>query len=93
LVQALAGSLAKKIPFPGEENIVTIARAIQIIGIAVCVGDQIPLERCPCFVALALSETKERVKDLLEGALDDWTAPESRVVTDWGRPSAASSVV
>ena len=93
LEQALAGSLAKKIPFSGEENIVTIARAIQIIGIALCIRNQVPLERCPCFIALALSETKERVKDLLEGALDDWTEPEARVVTDWGRSPAPRSLV
>jgi hypothetical protein len=37
-------------------------------------AENTPLDRCQCFIDLALAETKERVKQVLATALDDWTA-------------------
>ena len=59
-----AKELAKKIPIPVvDEKTAVVARGIQMIGISLCLSRNIPLERCQCFIDLALAETKEQVKD------------------------------
>lgn len=84
--QALATSLAKKIPIPGEEQIELVARGIQLVGIAVCLQAGRRLTRCQCFVDLALSQTQDRVKDLLQGELEGLGQAHWRVSTDLPRP-------
>ena len=50
-----------------------VARGVQVAGILLCVMDGRDLARCECFVDLALTETKERVKQILICAMTDWT--------------------
>jgi hypothetical protein len=91
--QAMASALAMKIPIPGEEQVVLVARGLQIVGIAICLHARRPLTRCQCFIDLALSETKERVKTILEGELDALTKPGERVSTDLPRSPARRTLV
>jgi tetrahydromethanopterin S-methyltransferase subunit C len=75
LARAAAKELAEKIPIPViDERTMAVARGLQVIGISLCLAENTPLDRCQCFIDLALAETKERVKQVLATALDDWTA-------------------
>lgn len=72
LVQLIARKLATKIPLPWDAQVVAVARGMQMIGILVCLNDGRNLIHCQCFVDLAIDETKERVKQIVAGALHDW---------------------
>jgi len=37
-------------------------------------------ERCQCFIDLALTETKEQVKEKLAAALGDWAQPSVKMI-------------
>ncbi|HKN52818.1 MAG TPA: hypothetical protein VJX66_09970, partial [Amycolatopsis sp.] len=50
-----------------------VARGVQLTGIMLCLAAGRDLTHCPCFIELALNETKDRVKKILTAALDDWT--------------------
>ena len=93
MIQAVARKLARKIPLPWDHQVITVARGMQIIGILLCVRDGRNLAHCQCFVDLAIDETKERVKRILAGALDDW--PDLEVFPaqrSSGEPAADSAV-
>ena len=66
-----------------DEKTAVIARGLQMIGIAMCVARGIPLERCQCFIDLALAETKEQVKEKLATALGDWAEPSAKMIESW----------
>lgn len=70
--QQLARELATKIPLPGDEQLVAAARGVQVTGILVCVFNGDDLTRCQCFVDLALTEAKTRIKSLMVTAMGDW---------------------
>lgn len=72
MVQVIARKLATKIPLPWDAKMVAVARGIQILGILVCLSDGNELTHCQCFIDLAIDETKERVKQILASAVDDW---------------------
>jgi hypothetical protein len=82
--RAVARELAQRIPIPvlDQKNVV-VARGLQMIGILLCLSQGIPLNRCQSFIDLALAETKERVKQILTGAMDDWTSPSLALLTTW----------
>ena len=83
--RSVAKELAKRILIPGVDHEVPIvARGLQIVGIVLCLSQNIPLNRCQSFIDLALTETKERVKQILVGAMDDWTRPTPRMLAAWG---------
>ncbi|MGH3772254.1 MAG: hypothetical protein ACRDRW_12800 [Pseudonocardiaceae bacterium] len=74
--RAIARELVQRIPIPViDQKIVAVARGLQIIGILLCLSQGIPLNQCQSFIDLALTEAKERVKQILIGAMDDWTSP------------------
>lgn len=73
VAQVVARELASKLPLPSDAQFVAVARGLQITGILLCVVDGRELIRCPCFIDLALAESKARVKQILVAALDDWT--------------------
>jgi hypothetical protein len=55
-----------------------------MIGISLCLARGIPLERCQCFVDLALKETKDQVKEKLATALGNWARPSVEMIESWG---------
>jgi hypothetical protein len=80
----VAKELSKKIPIPViDEKTAVVARGIQMFGISICLSRGIPLERCQCFIDLALEETKEQVKEKLAAALGDWTEPSVKMIESW----------
>lgn len=65
--------LVKRIPIvPVDAKLTAAARAIQLAGITLCLMNERPLTRCDCFIDLALTETKERVSQILETRLANW---------------------
>jgi hypothetical protein len=70
--EALARELFAKIPLPVDAKLTAAARGVQIVGILLCMANGRDLSRCECFVALALSETKERLKQILAAGAGDW---------------------
>lgn len=72
LAETVARELAENLPLPVDAKITAVARGVQLTGIVVCIAGGRDLTRCPCFIDLALNETKERVKKILTAAVDDW---------------------
>jgi hypothetical protein len=65
--------LVKRIPIaPVDAKLIAAARAIQMAGIALCLIEGRPLTRCDYFIDLALTETKERVSQILQTRLANW---------------------
>jgi hypothetical protein len=65
--------LVKRIPIvPIDAKLAATARAIQMAGITLCLIEGRPLTKCDCFIDLALTETKERVSQILETRLANW---------------------
>lgn len=71
--QAFADELASKIPLPIDAKMIAVARGVQVAGILLCVMDNRDLARCECFIDLTLAETKERLQQILDAAMSDWT--------------------
>jgi hypothetical protein len=79
---AVVRQLAQRIPIPAiDQKTIVVARGLQMIGILLCISQGIPLNRCQSFIDLALAETKERVKQILVAAMDDWTSPSPTLLT------------
>ncbi|WP_329060227.1 hypothetical protein [Amycolatopsis sp. NBC_01480] len=70
--QAVARDLTASLPLPVDAKFAAVARGVQLTGILVCVYGGRDLTHCPCFIDLALNETKDRVKKILTAAVDDW---------------------
>lgn len=70
--QALFRELGNNIPLPMDKKAIAVARGVQVTGIALCIAEGSDLTRCPCFIDLALEETKDRVKQILAAARGDW---------------------
>jgi hypothetical protein len=89
LEEAVARELSQRIHIPVvDDKAVVVARSLQMIGIALCLSRGDPLSRCQSFIDLALAETKERVKQTLVVALEDWTTPSDRLVSGWATAPA-----
>jgi hypothetical protein len=73
VVQAFVRELASNIPLPPDAKLVATARGIQVTGVLLCLLNGDELTRCQCFIDLALTETKTRVKKILVAAMNDWT--------------------
>ena len=71
--QAFADELASKIPLPTDAKMIAVARGVQVAGILLCVMDNRDMNRCECFIDLALAETKEQLQRILTAAMTDWT--------------------
>jgi hypothetical protein len=70
--QAFVGELMSSLPLPVDAKIIAAARSIQVTGIVLCIVNGDDLERCQCFIDLALELTKTQVKKVLLTATDDW---------------------
>ncbi|MBI1758537.1 MAG: hypothetical protein HYR62_04840 [Actinobacteria bacterium] len=73
IVRAFARELASSLPLPPDAKLVATARGLQVTGVLLCLANGDDLTHCRCFIDLALSETKTRVRKILVSALDDWT--------------------
>jgi hypothetical protein len=73
VAQVFARELASKLPLPYDAKLIAVARGLQVTGILLCVVDGRDLTRCPCFIDLALAESKAHLKKILVAALDNWT--------------------
>jgi hypothetical protein len=68
-----AEELVRRLPFPYlDQKLTATARALQITGIFICVMGDNDLRNCACFVDLVLNEGKEKLKDLMIAATNDW---------------------
>lgn len=73
LERLLARHLAAKIPVPTvDDTLITASRGLQMTGIALCLTEGRELNRCACFIDVALTEGRERVKTLIATAAGDW---------------------
>lgn len=70
--QRFARELGSRVPLPTDAQMVATARGAQITGIVICLVNGDDLNRCQCFIDLALSESKTRLKSVLVAAMDDW---------------------
>lgn len=64
-------------------NLRIIREGLQMVGIVLCLSAGSPLSQCQSFIDLALVESKERVKQILVGAMDDWTNPSPAMIAAW----------
>jgi hypothetical protein len=64
--------IAKGLPLPIDQPLVTIARSLQIAGIVICVLGDRDLAECQCFIDVVVNEGKERLKQLMVAAVHDW---------------------
>jgi hypothetical protein len=71
--RAFTEELISNIPLPFDAKMIAVARGVQVAGILLCVTDNRDLTKCECFIDLALTETKERVNQILIAAMSDWT--------------------
>jgi hypothetical protein len=72
--RSFAADLAANIPLgPIDAKAVAVARGLQISGIVLCIMDNKDLTECECFIDLALTETKERVQQILVAGMSDWS--------------------
>lgn len=70
-----AAELATNIPLgPIDAKAVAVARGLQVSGIVLCLINDDDITKCQCFIDLALTETKERVKQILVSAMSDWSS-------------------
>jgi hypothetical protein len=71
VVAALGRELTRRLPLPSDESLTASARAVQSLGIALCVMDGRPLDRCPCAVAVASDLSAQVGARVLEAAARD----------------------
>jgi hypothetical protein len=71
----LVRKLAEKLPLPWDVKLEAIVRGIQVVGIWMCVVEELPLEDCPCLQMMVGAELKERIeqeiRELLEATQRD----------------------
>ena len=71
----LVRKLAEKLPLPWDVKLEAIVRGIQVVGIWMCVVQELPLEDCPCLQMMGGAALKERIeqeiRELLEATQRD----------------------
>lgn len=72
--RVFAQELASRIPLPWDAQLAAAARGLQIAGIYVCLVGNRDLADCACLRDVLEAEGKERVKKLIQGAVEDWKA-------------------
>ncbi|MFF8534196.1 hypothetical protein ACF07B_19955 [Streptomyces sp. NPDC015532] len=70
--RVFAQELARRIPLPVDAQLSAAARGLQIAGIYVCIVGNRDLADCACLRDVLRAEGKERLKQLVQGAMDDW---------------------
>lgn len=70
--QQFAKELAKSIPLPGDAKFVAVAHGLRIVGVGLCIAQDLAPEKCACFESLVLEYGKEATKKLLIAEGDTW---------------------
>jgi hypothetical protein len=66
----LVRKLAEKLPLPWDVKLEAIVRGIQVVGIWMCVVQELPLEDCPCLQMMGGAELKERIEHEIQKLLE-----------------------
>jgi hypothetical protein len=66
----LVKKLAAKLPLPWDVKLAAIARGLQVIGIWMCLVQDLPLERCPCMRMFSVTLVRERIEQEIKDLLD-----------------------
>jgi hypothetical protein len=69
--RVLVKKIAEKVPLPWDVKLEAIARGLQVIGIWMCLVQNLPLERCPCLQMYGVALFKERVEQEIEELLEE----------------------
>ncbi|GAB3267112.1 hypothetical protein GCM10027456_51740 [Kineosporia babensis] len=72
-IEEIATATSSSLAAQSSEADLAAARALQMLGIALCQRAGIPLSECPCFVLSATWELERVLFLLLRMALGDWT--------------------
>ena len=67
----LVKKIAEKVPLPWDVKLEAIARGLQVIGIWMCLVQNLPLEHCPCLQMYGVALFKERVEQEIEDLLEE----------------------
>jgi hypothetical protein len=67
----LVRKIAEKVPLPWDAKLEAIARGLQVIGIWMCLVQNLPLERCACLQMFGVELLKERVEQSIEDLLEE----------------------
>jgi len=70
--RVFAQELARRVPLPVDAQLSAAARGLQIAGIYVCVVGNRDLADCACLRDVLKAEGKERLQQLVQGAMEDW---------------------
>ncbi|MEU8210335.1 hypothetical protein AB0B85_14180 [Micromonospora sp. NPDC049044] len=73
IVRVFGARAAEKIPLPFDEQLIAVARGMQVTGIVICIMNGRDLTKCESFLDLINTEGKERLKQLIQQAAGDWT--------------------
>lgn len=77
--RVFAQELARRIPLPWDAQLAAAARGLQIAGIYVCLVGNRELADCACLADVLKAEGKERVKKLIQAAVEDWRSLPARM--------------
>jgi hypothetical protein len=67
----LVKKIAEKVPLPWDVKLEAIARGLQVIGIWLCVVQNLPLERCACLQMFGVALFKERIEQCIVDLLEE----------------------
>lgn len=67
----LVRNLAEKLPLPWDVKLEAIIRGIQVVGIWMCVVQELQLEDCSCLQMMGVAELKERIEQEIRELLDE----------------------
>lgn len=67
----LVRKIAEKVPLPWDVKLEAIARGLHVIGIWMCLVQNLPLEHCPCLQMYAVARFKERIEQKIEDLLEE----------------------
>jgi hypothetical protein len=66
----LVRKLAERLPLSLDIKLEAIVRGIQVVGIWICVVQELPLEACPCLQMMGVAELRERIEQEIQELLD-----------------------
>jgi len=66
----LVRKIAERVPLPLDVKLEAIARGLQVMGIFMCVVQDLPLEACACLSMLGASVVREQARRYVQDLLD-----------------------
>lgn len=72
IVRLFGEEVAKRLPLPWDHQLVAVARGMQVAGVLICIINGRDLMKCECFRDVVIDEGKERLKQLMQKATQDW---------------------